>query len=120
MRLQLLALQISIMAAGAENLEQTFFSSEYGRSSHQMQGEEVKESSLCLSAGSTLIARHSGQYGANADRTETTVGMEDSQAASGETDGAHLLSERIRQKKQGRGLTLSCSGPVLPRLRGSH
>ena len=91
--------------AEVEKLEQTFFSSEYEGPSHQMQGEEVKESSLCLSAGSTLIARHSGHYGANADRTETTVGMEESQAASGETDGAYLLSERIRQKKQGRDLT---------------
>lgn len=86
-----------------EKLKQTFFSSEYGQS-YLLQpglGGSNGSSTRSLSAESTLIARQSGTYGANANRNETSITDKGYEGGTGETDKTQLLSEKIRKKKQG-------------------
>lgn len=99
---------------GEEKLEQTFFSSEYGHSYQLHEGTApAKESSICLSAGSTLIARQSGFYGANASRVDTTISVPSTATEEADNGGlatrvaakTHLLTEKIRKKKQGESFT---------------
>lgn len=86
-----------------KKVDQTFFSSEYGSSYRLREGAFNEDSGL--SAGSTLIARQSGTYGANASRGDTTIvslgTAGDAEGSGGSTDKTNLLTEKIRQKKQG-------------------
>ena len=83
-----------------EKLERTF-SSEYGSKRPMQSGDN---SPLCLSAGSTLIARQSCYGGTSitiSPRTESEGGD------TVETDTTQLLSEKLKKKKQGRVPALS-------------
>ena len=93
-----------------KKLERTFLSGEYG-SSYQMHEGTRNEDSICLSAGSTLIARQSGTYGANASRGDTTIvslGTAGDETSGGSTDRTNFLTEKIRQKKQGKRHEKQC------------
>lgn len=83
-----------------ESVDPRTFSSKYAGESYQM-----KRNSNELPAGSTLIVRQPGTYGANASRGETTILPISAEAEEdgGElhTDRTQLLSEKIRKKKQG-------------------
>lgn len=84
-----------------KNLEQTFFSLESSRG-YQMQAD-------CKSnSGSTLVARQSGgggSYGSTASAfsgvADTTITFTNAAHDSEDTGETRLLSDKIREKKQG-------------------
>ena len=81
-----------------KNLKETFFSS---AESYQMDRKS--------NSGSTLIARQAtggGSYGATStggamDTTITFSAPDSTEESTGENDKARLLSQKIREKKQG-------------------
>lgn len=83
-------------------LERTFLSSEFS----QMQPGDANAKSFSLSAGSTLTARQTAlTYGTNGIVGETatvvTIGEPSEASNAGDADRTHLLTEKIRKKKQG-------------------
>ena len=93
-------LALSVQTMSEDKSVKSLFTSKYSQS-YQMQGTNSAED-CGLSGGSTSVARQSGNYGANASRGETTVDLEVEASGDFATDKTHLLSEKIRQKKQGR------------------
>ena len=88
------------MVHGVMAEERTFLSSEFS----PMQPGDANAKSFSLSAGSTLTTRQSAStYGANGRVAETTVTIGEPSVASngGDADRTHLLTEKIRKKKQG-------------------
>lgn len=66
-----------------------------------MQPGDANAKSLSLSAGSTLTARQSAStYGTNGIVETTTVTVGEA-SNGGDADRTHLLTEKIRKKKQG-------------------